>query len=313
MTPAISLTDLTKVYGTTRALDGVTIDFAAGQIHGLFGNNGAGKTTLMTIATAQNFATSGTVRVLGHDPYEHARTLSRVCFIRESQRYPEDARAWHVFRMARLFYDGWDQAFADRLVKDFQIDPKQKVKKMSTGQKSAVGAVISLASRAEITLMDEPYSGLDAGARQTLYDRLLEDYADHPRTFILSSHLIDEISNLIENVVVLDRGRVLIDRPHDELTGEAYRVVGAAGAAEAYAAGREVLHREALGPIAALTIRGHLTSQDRGALTQAGLAIEPISLQQLVVALTRHASAGAPQPTAEPPAPGSDPLQEVAR
>src|SRR5690606_6512448 len=181
----------------------------------------SGKTTAMSILTAQNFPTSGSVRVFGEDPYENARVLSRVCFVRESQKYPDEANAKIALRTARMFFPNWDQDLADELVDEFQLPMKPVIKKLSRGQLSAVGVIIGLASRAEITFFDEPYLGLDAVARQIFYDRLLADYAEHPRTIILSSHLIDEIANLIERVIVIDRGRILMDQSTEEARGRA--------------------------------------------------------------------------------------------
>src|SRR5690606_790531 len=146
-----------------------------------------------SILTAQNCATSGDALVFGVHPYENSDVLSRICFVRESQRYPDDATATHALKAARLFFQNWDQTLAERLVDDFQLPMKTRIKKLSRGQLSAVGVIIGLASRAEITFFDEPYLGLDAVARQVFYDRLLEDYTEHPRTIILSSHLIDEV------------------------------------------------------------------------------------------------------------------------
>jgi energy-coupling factor transporter ATP-binding protein EcfA2 len=94
---------------------------------------------------------------------------------------------------------------------DFALPGNRAVKKLSRGMASAVGIVIGLAAHAEITLFDEPYLGLDAVARQIFYDRLLADYAEHPRTVLLSTHLIDEVANLLEHVVVIDRGRIVAD------------------------------------------------------------------------------------------------------
>ena len=264
-------------------------------IYGLLGRNGAGKTTLMSILTAQNFATSGTARVFGADPYENAGVLQRVCFVRESQKYPEDALPTHAFRMASLFFPNWDQGFADELVAAFELPLKTRIKKLSRGQLSAVGVIIGLASRAEITFFDEPYLGLDAVARQLFYDRLIEDYAEHPRTVILSSHLIDEVSNLIERVVVIDGGRILLDEETDAVRSRAATIVGDAAAVEAFAAGREVIHRESLGHVTSVTVLGELTAADRVALQASGLDLAPVSLQQLIVRLTQHAA----QPAAE--------------
>ncbi|GEP47544.1 ABC transporter ATP-binding protein [Microbacterium saccharophilum] len=293
MTTVIEVQNLTKQYRDTLAVDDVSFSVEENTIYGLLGRNGAGKTTIMSILTAQNFATHGDVRIFGEDPYENARVLARMCFVRESQKYPEDATARHAFRIARLFYPNWDQALADRLVEDFQLPLRKTIKKLSRGQLSAVGVIIGLAARAEITFFDEPYLGLDAVARQLFYDRLLEDYAAHPRTVILSSHLIDEVSNLLERVLVIDRGRIILDEETDALRDRATHIVGDSAAVDAFAAGREVIHRESLGRVSGITVLGGLTAADRAGLAGAGLDVTPVSLQQLIVRLTQHATADA--------------------
>lgn len=289
MTTVIEVDHLTKRYRDTLALDDVSFRIEENTIYGLLGRNGAGKTTIMSILTAQNFATSGDVRVFGQDPYENSRVLSRICFVREGQRYPDDAVPLHAFRTARLFFPNWDQDFADRLIAEFDLPLKRRIKKLSRGQLSAVGVIIGLASRAEITFFDEPYLGLDAVARQIFYDRLLEDYAEHPRTVILSSHLIDEVSDLLERVLVVDGGRIVMDEDTDALRDRAATVVGDSAAVEDFVAGREVIHRESLGRVTSATVLGALTPADRAELAAQGLDIAPVSLQQLVVRLTQHA------------------------
>ncbi|WP_438354718.1 ABC transporter ATP-binding protein [Microbacterium sp. CJ88] len=285
----IDVRHLTKVYGGVRAADDVSFSIRADTIYGLLGRNGAGKTTIMSILTAQNFATSGEVRVFGEDPYERAHVLQRLCFVREGQKYPDDATPAHALKMARIFFPRWDQGFADRLVQEFRLPMKRRIKKLSRGQLSAVGVIIGLASRAEITFFDEPYLGLDAVARQIFYDRLVEDYAAHPRTVILSSHLIDEVSHLIERVIVVDQGRVIVDDETDALRDSAATIIGDADAVEAFVAGREVIHRESLGRVSSVTVLGALTPADRAALGAAGLDVGPVSLQQLVVRLSQRA------------------------
>ena len=290
MTAVIEVSRLTKRYKETLALDDVDLTLEQNTIYGLLGRNGAGKTTLMSVLTAQNFATSGTAHVFGEEPYENARVLQRICFVRESQRYPDDANASHALRMASMFFPNWDHDFADRLIANFRLPLKTRIKRLSRGQLSAVGVIIGLASRAEITFFDEPYLGLDAVARQIFYDRLVEDYAEHPRTVILSSHLIDEVANLIERVIVIDDGRILMDEETDAVRGRASSVIGDAAAVEAFVAGREVIHREALGRVASVTVLGELDAADHARLTAAGLELAPVSLQQLVVRLTQRAA-----------------------
>ncbi|MFI8592859.1 ABC transporter ATP-binding protein [Microbacterium sp. NPDC078428] len=290
MTSVIEVQNLTKRYRDTLAVDDVSFRIEKDCIYGLLGRNGAGKTTVMSILTAQNFATSGDVHIFGEHPYENSRVLRRMCFVREGQKYPDDALPLHAFRTARLFFPNWDQGLADRLVADFQLPLKRRIKKLSRGQLSAVGVIIGLASRAEITFFDEPYLGLDAVARQIFYDRLLEDYTEHPRTVILSSHLIDEVSNLIEKIIVIDQGRILMDEDTDAVRDRAATIVGDAVAVDAFTTGRDVLHRESLGRVASVTILGALSADDRVHLDAAGLDVVPVSLQQLIVRVTQKAA-----------------------
>lgn len=294
MTTVIEVKNLTKRYRDTLALNEVGFSIEENTIYGLLGRNGAGKTTIMSILTAQNFATSGDVRVFGENPYENARVLSRICFVRESQRYPDDANATHALRMAAMFFPRWDQDLADRLVTEFRLPMRRRIKKLSRGQLSAVGVIIGLASRAEITFFDEPYLGLDAVARQIFYDRLLEDYAEHPRTIILSSHLIDEVANLLERVIVVDGGRIIMDEDTDAVRGRAATLVGDAQTVDAFTRGREVLHRETLGSVTAVTVLGHLDAEERAELARSGIEITPVSLQQLIVRTTQQASVETP-------------------
>jgi len=290
MSTVIEVRDLTKRYREVRALDGVSLSFEDGAIYGLLGQNGAGKTTLMSMLTAQNFPTSGEVRVFGEAPYENARVLSRMCFVRESQKYPNDATAAHAFGAARLFFANWDQELADRLIADFRLPMKQAIRKLSRGQLSAVGVIIGLASRAEITFFDEPYLGLDAVARQIFYDRLIEDYGNHPRTIVLSSHLIDEVANLIERVILIDRGRILMDEATDAIRDRCVNLIGDREVVERFIAGREVLHTETLGRVMSATVAVRLDAAERAELTRLGVEIAPVSLQQMIVRTAQHAA-----------------------
>ncbi|MDZ5077531.1 ABC transporter ATP-binding protein [Nesterenkonia sp. HG001] len=288
MSTAIEVSGVTRRYRNTMALDQVSVAFEKNMIHGLLGRNGAGKTTLMSLITAQDWPTAGDIRVFGKSPHENEQILPHICFVREEQQYMDDAKAHHAFRAAALSFPNWDQELCDRLIRDFKVPPKTRIKKMSRGQRSAVGVIIGLASRAEVTFFDEPYMGLDAVARQLFYDRLLEDYAQHPRTIVLSSHLIDEVAHLIENVVLIDQGRIILDEPVEDLRDRAVTLVGRAEAVAEIAAGREVLHEETMGRMARTTVLGALDDGDRRRIEVLDLDVVPVSLQQLVVRLTER-------------------------
>ena len=225
------------------------------------------------------------IRIFGQSPVENASVLQRISFIKESQRYPDDYRAKHVLKSAPWFFSNWDPDFAEQLIDDFRLPLNRRIKKMSRGQVSAIGVIVGLASRARLTFFDEPYLGLDAVARQTFYDRLLADYAEHPRTVLLSTHLIDEVSNLLEHVLVIDEGRIIIDEDAETLRGTATTVVGTKSAVDGFIGGREILHRDAIGGLASVTVTG-LTAGERADAASAGLELAPVSLQQLIIRRT---------------------------
>lgn len=214
-----------------------------------------------------------------------------MCFIKESQAYPDGFKGKHVLKSAPWFFRNWDQSFAERLVGDFGAPLDRPMKKLSRGQRSAIGVIVGLASRAELTFFDEPYAGLDAVARHRFYDHLLADYAEHPRTVVLSTHLIDEAANLLQRVLVIDDGKLVIDADADELRASATTLAGRASDVNAFAAGRDVLDRSQLGGLATVTI-AELTHSDRAAAASAGLEASAVSLQELIVRRT----GGAPAP-----------------
>ena len=294
MTPAISVTGLTRRYRDHTALDDVTLAISAGTITGLLGRNGAGKTTLLRILAGQEFPSSGSVRVLGAPPAENERVLSRLVLVREDQSYP-NINVGQALRAASWFYPNWDPALASSLLDEFGLRPRKAVLKLSRGQRSALGITIGLAARAEVTLFDEPYAGLDAVARQSFYDRLLADYAEHPRTVLLSTHLIDEAAALFEGVIVIDQGRVVLDAAADGLRGAATRVSGPGLAVDALTAGRPVWERRELGSQASVVMVGPLTAGDREQARSSGLDLTPLSLQQVVVRAAAGLLATAPQ------------------
>ena len=291
---AIAVTGLTRKYRADLALADVSFMVPSGTITGLLGRNGAGKTTLLRILAGQEFPSSGSVRVLGAAPAENEDVLRRLVFVREDQVYPE-IKVGQALRAASWFYPNWDSALASSLLDDFGLRVNKAVKRLSRGQRSALGITMGLAARAEVTLFDEPYAGLDAVARQVFYDRLLADFAEFPRTVLLSTHLIDEAAALFEGVIVIDRGRVVLDAPADILRGIATRVSGPGLAVDALAAGRPVWERRRLGSQESVVMVGPLSPGDREQARSSGLDLTPLSLQQIVV----QAAASVIAPTAK--------------
>ncbi|MBM7563178.1 ABC transporter ATP-binding protein [Paenibacillus sacheonensis] len=290
MSAIVEAKRLTKTYGSFTAVNNVSFTIEPDKIYGLLGRNGAGKTTIMHLITAQLFASSGELLVFGQEPYENERVLRQTCFIKESQKYPDTFRVTDVLGTAAMMFPNWDEGFAKRLLTDFNLPLKRRMKKLSRGMLSSVGIIIGLASRAPLTIFDEPYLGLDAVARNIFYERLMEDYAEFPRTVILSTHLIDEVSKLLEHVIVIDGGQILLDEEADSLRGRAYTVTGPSAKIDAYAAGKPVIHQEALGGSRAVTVFERLGATDQKQAEALGLQFSPVTIQQLIVCLTTRSS-----------------------
>lgn len=287
---------LVVAYRHVTALRDVTLDLAPGAIHALLGRNGAGKTTLLSTLAALRQPTAGRVLVDGEDPFENERVTEAVCLVRESGDVFTDERLRVTLAYLAAARPTWDQEYADRLMQAFRLDPRAKPTSLSRGQRSAFGVVVGLASRCPLTMFDEVHLGMDAPSRQRFYDELLADYAAHPRTIILSSHLINEIEHLVESIVILDNdGHVRLTGDSESVRARGVTLTGPVRAVEtaAMAAGQPVVGRRQLGGTLQVTLFGTLDEAVLDRAQAAGLDIGPVPLQDLFIHLTDN------QPTRE--------------
>ncbi len=282
----VELRDLTVDYKDTRAVDSATVTFPANTITGLLGRNGSGKTTMLSVIASLRHPTSGQVLVAGRDPYEDEQLMEQVCLVRESGDVLAEEKLRVTLKYIASARPNWDKGYAEELLDAFEVDTNKKPTKLSRGQRSAFGAVIGLASRAPVTMFDEVYLGMDAPSRRRFYDALIADYVEHPRTIVLSSHLISEVEQLFENVVVLDRGAVVVHEDADTLRSHGATVTGPAAQVDAAVAGLRVLSEQSLGPTKQTTVLGALDDATYRRLRQAGLEIGAVPIQDLFIALT---------------------------
>jgi ABC-2 type transport system ATP-binding protein len=288
MTTVISANAISRHYRGQLALDGITFNVENDSITGLLGRNGAGKTTLLRIIAGHEFPTAGNISTLDGDPTTDEKVLRRMVFVREDQIYPE-IKVRQAVLVASWLYPNWNGELAASLLADFNLPPNRRVKKLSRGMRSALGIVIGLAARADVTLFDEPYAGLDPVARQIFYDRLLAEYAEHPRTIVLSTHLIDEAAGLLDRVMVLDGGQLVLDEDTDDLRGSATSVSGPIAAVEEFSAGRTVWNRRQIATHETVVVAGAIDDADRARATALHLTLESQTLQQVVVHAARIA------------------------
>lgn len=284
----ITITGLSKSFGAVQALKDVSLELAPDRIYGLVGPNGAGKTTLMACVCNHIFKSAGSITIDGADPAENSEVLARTIFIHEDQAYNDAYTIDRILAAMPAFYPTWDEPTARRLIERFQLPTNRRARKLSRGQKSAFAAVLSLAARAPYTLLDEPYLGLDPTARVVLYEEVLRAYAEVPRLIMMSTHLIDEAADLMEEVIVLHAGRVVMKTEVDEARASAFVARGLGDDVRRLAGDREIVAEHALGRIVSATIRGRVTADDERAAVATRVSLEPASLQDLVAALGIH-------------------------
>lgn len=285
MSFAVEASDLTVRYGTTVAVDRATFTLAPGKIYGLLGRNGSGKTSLLSTIAAFRPSSGGILRVDGEDPYENARVMAGTTLIREGGDFL-DERVKNVLAYSAAARSTWDAELAARLADRFELDPKAKLGALSRGKRSALGVVVGLAARSPLTMFDEAYLGLDAPSRYAFYDEVLASYAEHPRTIVISSHLIEEVERLFEHVLVLDEGRIVIDEDADTLRARGTTVTGPAEVVESFTEGRSVVGLATLGPTVRATVYGELDDVAIREARTVGLELGPVPLQDLFVHLT---------------------------
>ncbi|MEA4965320.1 MAG: ABC transporter ATP-binding protein [Oscillospiraceae bacterium] len=278
--------DIVKTYKEKHALDHVDLTLESGRIYGLIGRNGAGKTTLLSVLTAQNPATSGAVTLDGQPIWENQAALNRLCFSRELNASGGSGIAGFKIRdylkAASVFYPGWDAAMAERLVNAFQIDQKRTMLRVNKGMLSAVTITVALASKAEFTLLDEPVAGLDVIAREFFYKTLLQEFSATGRTFVISTHIIEEAAGVFDEVIMLKDGKILCKDDTQALLDAARRVSGIAEQVDAATAGLVCHHPEQVGRGKAVTV---LLREGEALPNGFDVTVQPLNLQQLFVAL----------------------------
>lgn len=277
---------ITKTYGGKDVLRDVTLRLEEGKIYGLIGRNGAGKTTLLSILTAQNPATKGTVSLDGQPVWENRRSLEKLCFSRELNVSAESGlssmKVKEYLRIAATYYAGWDREMEKRLVALFDLDVKKKLAKLSKGMLSMVTIVVALCSKAPYTFLDEPVAGLDVVARERFYRLLLEEYAATGRTFVVSTHIIEEAADVLEEIIILHEGRILMEEDTQEFVSSARYVSGKIEEVDAATAGLATHHPETIGRSKGVTVflqPGQAVDESRD------VSVQPVNLQRAFVAL----------------------------
>ena len=285
-TPAIEVRGLNVRYGTRPALRDLTLTLPGDRIYGLLGRNGSGKTTLLGTIAGRRRPDAGSVRMDGADTFEHPRLMRQIGYIGSGGAGTGAGLLYDTLRLAATLRPAWDAELAESLLQRFDLPANTPAEAMSRGQRAALSIVIGLAGRTPVTLFDEAHLGMDAPSRYAFYDALLEDYTAHPRTIILSTHHIDEVARLFEAVMILDRGRLLLDEETDVLRAQGTSITGPADIVDRTVGALTPLSEQRLGSTKVAVIYGPQANGIRDRARAAGLELGPVPLQDLFVHLT---------------------------
>lgn len=277
---------LSVVYGDLEAVRNVSLHLPAGKIYGLLGRNGAGKTSLLSVLASFREPSSGSVTVGGEQPFENAKIMKEVSFIYDIDYKDETDKVKAAIESAARHRPHFDTGYALELARKFNLPLDKQLKQLSKGMQSAFNVCIGLASRSPVTILDEVYLGMDAPSREIFYRELLEDQERHPRTFILSTHLVSEMDYLFEEVIIIHKGQFVLQDDYESLTSRGVSITGPAAKVDEYIQGMKVLNVQQLGSTKAVMVYGELSEEAQLAAHRAGLEIGPISLQDLFIHLT---------------------------
>ena len=284
MNAVLETDKLGKRYGRHQALSDCTLSIPSGRIVGLVGPNGAGKSTLLGLACGLIAPTTGTITVLGNRPAADATQLARVGFVaQDTPVYARLSVADHL-RLGAQLNPGWDKELARRRITQIGLDPAQRAGSLSGGQRAQLALTVAAAKRPELLIFDEPVASLDPLARRAFLRNLLEFVAELQISVVLSSHVLSDLEQVCDYLVVLVNSRVQLAGEVDALLAGHHRLTGGRGAFDALPAPIELIQAEHTARHSTAIVRSDLPLP--ASLPDA----QPISLEEMTMAYLMRAA-----------------------
>ncbi|MGM0876248.1 MAG: ABC transporter ATP-binding protein [Bacillota bacterium] len=285
--------EVSKVYGQKKALNQLSFTIEENKITGLIGRNGAGKTTLLKVIAGFIHESSGEVQVFSEKPFNNLKVSSNRIYIDDHMDFINSLTLKDILQSASTFYTKWDKELANRLFDYFSFHPEQRHNNLSKGMKSTFNMIIGLSARCPLTIFDEPTTGMDSSVRKDFYRALLKDYLDHPRTIILSSHLLNEIEDLLEDVLLIKDGKKRLHMSVADLKEYAIGLNGQEDTVKQIVRNREILHEKRIGLDSVyVVVKNNLTDLEREHASFRGVDIKSVASDDLCTYLTSKTNGG---------------------
>jgi len=288
MYKVLEVEGLTKNYRTF-VLDGVSIEIPKGTILGLIGPNGSGKTTTIRALMKMIRPDSGSIRMFGMGLDAHEKEIkNRIGYVGEEQFYYMNKKVSWTGKFVSQYFEKWDQEMFDSLLKEFGLDPSQKVGKLSKGMKVKLSFAIAFSHHPELMILDEPTSGLDPVIRREMLDRLLAFRDDHDGSVFISSHITDDIVRIADHVAFIVDGKVAIHAEKDEILSDWKRLHFKPGAIDGdVVTGLRCVEAHAFGSTGVTNRYRELEGRLAAAVSAGDVKVENVNLDDVLIAFVK--------------------------
>ena len=277
----LEMQNVTKTFGSFKALDALSMTVPQGAVYGLVGPNGAGKSTAIRLLTGVYRPDSGTVRLEGLPVYENPRIKERICSIPDEIFFFPSATLEDMRKYYKGIYPQFDDALFQRLFEVFQLPQKSPIRRFSKGMQKQAAFHLSICTRPEVLILDEPVDGLDPVMRRQVWSLILSDVAQRDTTVLISSHNLRELEDICDHVGIMDHGKMLLERSLADMQGSTHKLQLVGPVPE----GLHILHESSSGRLKTLVVRGdieEITAKTRAA-APVYFDILPLSLEEIFI------------------------------
>ncbi|MFC5589285.1 ATP-binding cassette domain-containing protein [Sporosarcina soli] len=288
----IEFHNVKKSFRSHNVLNDLNFKIENGALTGIIGRNGVGKSTLMKMIAGFIKESSGKVQVFGEHPFNSLKVSANSIFIDDAMNFPDAMTLQDILHECGRFYPDWDAELATRLLNYFGFHPQARHRFLSKGKRSTFNALIGISSHCALTIFDEPTTGMDAAVRKDFYRALLKDYLAHPRTILLSSHHVEEIEHLLENILLVHDGGIRFHGSITELQEMFLSLSGSSDKLAAHTNGKLVVDRFTAGPYHEWMVKNSFSDEEIKDMKSAGIRITAVAANDAYIALTGQAKGG---------------------
>ena len=277
----LEMKNVTKTFGKFKALDNLSLTVPKGAVYGLVGPNGAGKSTAIRLLTGIYRPNGGTITMDGQPIYENTGAKQRIGFIPDDIFYFPSASLEEMRSFYRGMYPRFDDDLFNRLYEIFRLPRKGQIRRFSKGMQKQAAFHLTICTRPDVLILDEPVDGLDPVMRRQVWSLILSDVAQRGTTVLVSSHNLRELEDICDHVGIMDHGRMLIERSLADMQGATHKLQIVGRQPE----GLDVLHASNSGRMATLIVRGSAQEIEAkaAAVNAAYFDVLPLSMEELFI------------------------------